>query len=309
MTDEIFDIPIAIIVFRRPDLARKVVDQISKIRPRQLFVIADGPREGVPDDVSLCRETREIFDNLTWQVSVQKIYADQNLGLKSRVMSGLDQVFETVDRAIILEDDCLPSLDFFKFSRELLEKYERRSDISIISGNSYSLSRRVSNRYFPTRTIHIWGWATWSRTWKQFRSLEYDAVNFDSLGLLKSIPNSSQRRMISKLLKLAEQVDSWAVQFTIFCYRQRLFALQPEVNLVSNIGFGADSTHTKFESWVDSVPIGRIDFPLMALDYSPWRENAEQFQRLARFTIFLLLHPLSAFGRVFRFLKGRISLD
>ncbi len=107
------DTPVAMIVFRRPDLAKEVLKSVRSAGIRKLYVIGDGPREHVPEDLASVQETRDLFENLDWDCEVTRIYSDVNLGLRTRVLTGLDEVFRTESRAIILEDDCVPHIDFF----------------------------------------------------------------------------------------------------------------------------------------------------------------------------------------------------
>ena len=114
-----FSTPIAFIVFNRPRHTRKTFESIRRQKPTQLFIISDGPRTGHPTDQANCQEVREIVSQIDWPCAVKHNYADENLGCKQRVISGLDWVFENVDRAIILEDDCLPNDDFYLFCETL----------------------------------------------------------------------------------------------------------------------------------------------------------------------------------------------
>lgn len=133
--------PIAYIAFNRPEHTRKTIQVVREQRPSQLFIIADGPRPGHPTDVDRCAEVRTIMDQVDWPCEVQHNYAEVNLGLKCRVSSGLDWVFSQVDRAIVLEDDCVPHPDFF-FCDGLLERYADDDRVSVIAGNNFQHGRR-----------------------------------------------------------------------------------------------------------------------------------------------------------------------
>ena len=133
---------IAYIVFNRPRYTRQTFEAIRTARPKQLYIIADGPRGGFPDDERLCNEVRSIVEQVDWPCTVHKNYADKNLGLKKRVSTGLNWVFETEDRAIILEDDCLTHPDFFIFCDSLLNKYQNDDRVWVISGDNHQKGKQ-----------------------------------------------------------------------------------------------------------------------------------------------------------------------
>ncbi len=127
--------PIALIFFKRPEETRIVFNQIKKVKPQKLFLISDGPRNN--EDAEKCAETRKIMENIDWNCTVIKNYSETNLGCRNRVVSGLNWLFDQVDEAIILEDDCVPDETFFYYCEELLEKYRDNHRIMQISGVNF----------------------------------------------------------------------------------------------------------------------------------------------------------------------------
>ena len=158
--------PVVLIFFRRPDTTARVLEVLKKVKPQRLFLIADGPKE---KDRALAEATRQIVDKaIDWDCQVEKNYSDINLGCKRRIETGLSWVFEQVEEAIILEDDCVPELSFFPFCEALLEKYRFDDSVAHIAGNNCTI-RSESNpqtSYYFSRYPHCWGWATWRRAWK-----------------------------------------------------------------------------------------------------------------------------------------------
>ncbi len=127
--------PVAFIIFNRPDTTSKVFEAIKQAKPKKLLVIADGPRINKPGEAEKCKQTRAITEQIDWDCEVLRNYSENNLGCRNRVSSGIDWVFENVDEAIIIEDDCLPNPSFFRFCQELLGKYRNNDEIFLISGN------------------------------------------------------------------------------------------------------------------------------------------------------------------------------
>lgn len=254
-------------IFNRPQVTRRVFSEIRRARPTKLLVVADGPRSDRPDDVALCAATREVISSVDWPCEVLTNYSDVNLGCKRRVSSGLNWVFEQVERAIILEDDCLPDPSFFPYCDELLERYADDQRVFHLSGVHFRFTgERNPYSYYFSRYSFIWGWATWRRAWQH-----YDVE-------MKLWPQVRDGRWLQGFLRddvataqfieqfeaiYAGELDTWDYQWGLACWLQHGLSIRPHVNLVSNIGFGAQATHTTGEeNPAANLPTMPISFPL-----------------------------------------------
>ncbi|NEP76999.1 MAG: glycosyltransferase family 2 protein, partial [Okeania sp. SIO3B3] len=169
MTQFKLTIPVVLIIFNRPDTTAKVFEVIRQVKPPQLFVIADAPRLDKSGEVERCIAARKIIDRVDWQCEVLTNYSEINLGCRERVYSGLNWVFSLVESAIILEDDCVPHLTFFRFCQELLERYRDNNQVMAISGDNFQFGNNTTEHsYYFSRYPHCWGWATWRRAWKNY---------------------------------------------------------------------------------------------------------------------------------------------
>ena len=253
-----------------------------------------------------------MIDSAGLECDIVKIYSDTNLGLRQRVLSGLDQVFNQEDEVIVLEDDCLPNQDFFRFSHELLDRFRLAEAVGLISGNNFASEPEAQPSYYFSTHAHIWGWATWARTWREFRETEMAMFLSSKVRtqIARAIPGRHQRRVFLNLLRETKNLDSWAIQFAAFCYAKGLLSAVPKVNLVSNIGFGAESTHTKFESYVHEVGHEPLSFPLQhpeKIEANVTQMRRESRVRALGWITFPIRHPSDFLGRVFRYLKNRGS--
>jgi GR25 family glycosyltransferase involved in LPS biosynthesis len=256
--------PVVIIIFQRPELTEKLVSKIGDVRPKDLFIIADGPKNKT--EGTLCAAARKAAEKIDWDCQVHKIYSSKNMGLRKRVVTGLNQVFEQVDRAIILEDDCIPSEHFFKFCDQMLIKYKDHSNVTTISGNNFLFNKlAIDESYYFSRYPLIWGWATWKRAWKIYDDELLKWPNYKSENaLLKIFSNQAIASYWTYIFdKVAGgYINSWAYRWTY----SNLFAggmtIIPSKNLVSNIGYGAQSTHTFFKSRRMGMPTDTLEFPL-----------------------------------------------
>lgn len=257
---------VVFIIFNRPDTTARVFEIIRQVKPSKLYIIADGPRINKPSDLEKCAATRAIVEQVDWECEVIKNYSDLNMGCKDRVYSGLNWVFNTVEEAIILEDDCLPHPTFFRFCQELLEKYRKDSRIMTISGNNFQFGRRrTDDSYYFSRYNHCWGWATWRRAWQYYDNEMKLWPMIEANYLLQSIlEDKSTLKYWKKHFNYAydESINTWAYRWTFACWVQNGLTILPNVNLVSNIGFNSDATHTKSSSRLANLPIEATNFPL-----------------------------------------------
>lgn len=255
--------PILFIIFNRPDTTFRVFETIKMAKPSRLYIAADGPRKTHSDDLNLCNDARKVIDLIDWSCDIYTKLSDENLGCGKSVSSAITWFFETEQEGIILEDDCLPHLDFFFYCQELLDVYRENSFIGMISGNNFQNGKSRNNfSYYFSQYGSIWGWATWKRTWEKF-NLRICIESFDTVNLSISKIFSSKSEIvywmkIASLMKNSK-IDSWAYPFTFCLWINNLLSIVPNTNLVTNIGFDARGTHTKdpknISSDIPSAPI------------------------------------------------------
>ena len=158
----------AIFVFNRPEETRRLIAAIGEVQPRRLYVVADGPRTEMEEN--LTSEVRGLFNTLDWPCELHINASKINLGCRDRIKSGIDWVFESEEMAIFLEDDCLPTKDFFTFVSNGLKIWQHTPSVGMISGNNYSLirNRLQKKTSLLSKHPHIWGWGTWRSVWNKF---------------------------------------------------------------------------------------------------------------------------------------------
>ena len=273
--------PIAMVVFNRYDTAIKVFEQVRKVRPKKLFVIADGPRPNVPEDVEKCKKVRAIFDNVDWDCEVYKNFSEENLGCSKRPYTGFSWVFENVEEAIILEDDCLPNITFFKYCDELLKKYKDDERIMLISGtNQLKTWKRENYSYHFSNFGGIWGWASWRRAWKYFdieiKLWKDEATKRLLKDRLSKLQYFTRKRVYDELCNNSENTTAWDFQWGFARLIQSGLAISPSVNLITNIGNGADATHTAKKSMVSELTSYSMEFPLV---HPPYVMQDEEYDK------------------------------
>ena len=258
--------PVALLIFNRPDTTECVFNAIARARPSKLLVVADGPRDSRAGEAARCEQTRAIIKRVDWDCEVITNFADRNMGCKLRVSSGIDWIFEQVEEAIILEDDCLPDSSFFRFCDEMLERYRDNERVGMVSGGNLQFGRhRGTDSYYFSKYTHIWGWASWRRAWKYYDRDITHWPEFKAQGLLEQMfatPGEQTYWQNSFQWVHEGSLDTWDVSWTFTALTHGLLQVVPNVNLISNIGFGADATHTHVVGVHANLPTQAIEFPL-----------------------------------------------
>lgn len=254
---------IVFIIFNRPEQTKKVFESIRRARPKRLLVIADGPRH----ERDRTAETRAMI-HVDWPCEVLTNYSEVNLGCKKRIATGLNWVFSNVERAIIIEDDCLPDPSFFRFCEEMLERYKDDTEVMHIGGNFFQQKNKsftLTSSYYFSKIPHIWGWATWRRAWNLYDIHIEKWPDYKKNNTLKDrFKNIGAYEYWSAVWDqyYTNKIDSWDGQWFFACISHHGLCITPTKNLVTNIGFGADATHTKVDNGGAGIPLQEMLFPL-----------------------------------------------
>ena len=260
--------PVLFLVFNRLDTTIQVFESIRKAKPPRLYIASDGARETVVGEFEKVKEIRDyLISNIDWKCEVKTLYRDNNLGCKYAVSSAIDWFFDNEEMGIILEDDCLPSQSFFWYCEELLIRYENDLRIWHISGNNFNKKKYNKYSYSFSRSIHIWGWATWRDRWSKYDVKIKDFKYFDENKIIKDIFDSKKNQNYWYLIfKNVHEglIDTWDYQWVFTSWVNSGISIFPKHNLVTNIGFGPEATHTKNIKSKDSkIPFNELFFPLM----------------------------------------------
>ena len=255
--------PLLYIVFNRPDLTRRSFELVRKARPNVLYVVADAARADRPGEHRLVAEARGITEDIDWDCDVRRLYADSNLGCGRRISSGITAALQEFESVIVLEDDCLPDPTFFPFCEQLLDRCRDDDRVMSISGDNFQQGRpRTTASYYFSKYPHCWGWATWRRAWQHFSLDVPEWPGFRDSGGLQAYCDCE--RELEYWTATFDQVyegkmDSWAMPWTLCCWLQHGLTILPSVNLVSNVGFGVDGTHTLQKAPFANLPTEAIE--------------------------------------------------
>jgi len=259
-----FRTPVLLIAFNRPESTARVLRVLAEVRPEKLYVACDGPRQDRPDDTPRCELVRALVAEPDWPCHVVTLFQPANLGCRAGPLAALDWFFKQEEEGIVLEDDIVADPSFFPFCQELLERYRNDERVGVIAANNFQRRPpRDGSSYRFSIYSHCWGWASWRRAWQcNDQQLNGWPTFRDSEWLEQLGGKPLARRWTPWLDQLAvEQSDIWDMAWQLSCWQQGFLTVIPAVELVENIGFGVDATHTLDERSPLGPP-GSLSFPL-----------------------------------------------
>ena len=250
---QITEAPVLFVTFNRTDTTRVVFETLRKAKPKKLYIFSDGPRANkYDDDWAKISENRKLAEEINWDCAVETRFMKENQGCGIGVSGAISWVLEKEDRVIILEDDCVPSLSFFQFCNELLQKYEHDVRMMNISGTRWNEEFPIQNcDYFYTRYAHIWGWATWKRAWQFYDYYMKDWPLFKEKRILDMVecnnaPLVKRWNFLFNNIYNLEKKHTWDYQWQYAIYKNNGLCINSVKNLVTNIGL--DGMHSNAET-------------------------------------------------------------
>ena len=240
--------PVLFLIFNRPDTTKKVFESIRESKPTRLYIAADGARKDKVGEAELCAQTRDVIKKVDWNCEVKTLFRDENLGCKNAVSSAINWFFENEEVGIILEDDCLPNQSFFLFCQTLLNYYRDDERVMHIGGANFLDGKIIGDAsYYFSNIHHIWGWATWRRAWKYYDLEMKSYEKFIEDGILKKLyPELSYQQLWKDMFGKIKngKLNTWDYQWTLSIWEHGGLGIIPNQNLISNIGFSTQATHT-----------------------------------------------------------------
>lgn len=275
-----FPIPVALILFKRSEGPKRILEVIAKVQPAKIYLLSDeGRDEKEKEIVKKCRE--EVEEAITWPCEVIKYYAEKNRGVFENIGLGAKFVFEHEEQAIFLEDDNLPALSFFQYCQELLEKYKDEEKILWICGTNYleMYENPHHDSYMFTQHLLPCGWASWRDKFMKYYDFYFKTATRKSLkSLRKSYQNKAlykqQLQSVKREIQRYEKEGrfaSWDYQIMYSLRHYGLYGISPCYNQIMNIGVDGMTTHGKDGQPADqtmtdrfcNVPCHNLSFPLV----------------------------------------------
>ena len=262
------DTSVLLVAFNRPEETSTVISRLREVKPKIIYFAVDGPRIDRPADKDLVKMTQALHSQFDWDCEVSTRFSEVNLGCGLAVSSAISWALESEESVIILEDDIVPEISFFRYCDELLGFYKDDDDVFSISGCNFVPKDVLSSSdgYRFSSIPNVWGWAVWKRSWNSY---SFDMNNWReelSIGDLKACLGGSTTAtfMFSRIFDLmaAKKIDTWDYQLLFAVLKTKSLVVSPNNNLTKNIGFGSNATHTSIAPPY-ILETNKIGFPLM----------------------------------------------
>lgn len=288
--------PILLVAYNRPEHLLRLINQLKKIEPTNIYLFCDGPKN--VDDEKKVKKVHKCLENISWDCVVEINFLKKNLGCQRGVETAVNWFFSHVESGIVLEDDCLPHPDFFRFTSEMLNRYKMDSRVGQITGYNAGYKSRIGYSYFFSSYSSSWGWATWRNRWENYKNFKKNGLqilkNMDVKNFLSSkcIPKGFYNNSVKAL---NGSLDSWAYIWSMSNIVNSRLTIVPKSNLIKNIGFGKNSTHTKLatsSAYLDWKPMSKkiihppFIVPMISFD---------KFEAIQHNTLYILIDIIITF--------------
>lgn len=260
--------PVLLLMFNRPHMAAQVFEKVRQVRPPKLFIAVDGARPDHPGEAEKVRQCQAFKDKVDWECDLKVNFAETNMNCKNRVSSGITWAFEHVEELMILEEDCVPDLSFFRFCREMLDKYRDDNRIFSVVGSNQDYCEPFDESYAFSRRFYCWGWATWKRAWSLFDLNMKKWSKFRQDKYFRNVLRKYDRDdMEYKFQRTYEgKINAWDYPYYLISLVNHGLHIVPRVNLVRNIGFEPGGTNTMYPVLPHLYMDEEIKFPLIHPD-------------------------------------------
>jgi len=306
--------PVLFLIFNRLDTVKSVIAAIRKAKPPRIYIASDGarPSRGVDEAANVQAVRSFVLNAIDWDCEVKTLFRSENLGCRMAVSGAIEWFFEHEAEGIILEDDCLPNASFFEFCDSMLSYYREDDRIMCISGTHYhGGGNQPEQSYFFSMYNHCWGWASWRRAWSAYDRHVDDWPRLREGQWLRRIGGSQlfAKKWTSIFDRaFAGQIDSWAYRWTYACWVESGLTVSSSKNLILNIGFNSDATHTTSShppSYLEGASLELLPMPIIhpsvvCQDYDADDWSRKNIFNITYFRIFLsFFRRFNAFNSIF----------
>lgn len=288
-----YKVPILITVYNRPDLFKKLLTNLKKNKPSKIYIKGDGPKNEI--DRKKIKSIKKIISLIDWKCKIFNNFSSVNVGCRKSVTEGLNWFFSKEKFGIILEDDCLPNVSFFRYCEILLKKFYNNKRIYTISGSNFQNHDNNKYDYYFSKYPHCWGWASWRRAWKSNdpnlsfwpkwkRTYEWNRYH------KTLIEKKYWEKIFDKVYN--EKIDSWAYVWTASVWKNNGITATPRISLINNIGFDNRATHTLNTQKKLKRNIKNLKFPLKHPKIIQLNKEADKYTFGSHFKGIYYLWPL-----------------
>lgn len=295
---------ILILGYNRPRVLEQTIRTLSSnsnLQDASLFLSLDAPKN--IEDSEPVRQSQEAFAELiNSRINATRLFSSSHQGLRGNVIQSVSTAFETVERLLVLEDDCQIGESTISFFNWGFNELERNPIAGALSGSYFG--RAIKDTAYLGRRFSSWGWGTEKAIWSEFLHSRYLDMSAPELSLeilrLSERDPRPYRWEYQRISKKLSSLDSWAIPFDFFLRSRNLRTIKPAVNQIRNVGFGDGATHTGRGSSL-SIKTGYVDVSKIRIanPRESWKlEKLEARAKVGKLACELLLSKIPKKGDV-----------
>jgi len=239
---------IALFTYNRPQHLKKTFQALKlnlESKKFHLKIYSDGPKTKF--DQKNVHEVRKVIKNFKGFCSIEFLFNEKNLGLYNSIIRGLDLLFQSYEKVIVIEDDVVVNKFFLKYMENSLNFYKNSKVIHSITGYSFLKKKPTflkSDHYLSIRHSS-WAWGTWRHVWEKIdwnkKNIIKKMINFKDFKNKFNQGGHDMNHILTEQLK--GNIQSWSIIFDFNCFINNGYCLCPSYSMVKNIGFDGTGTH------------------------------------------------------------------
>ena len=257
-------IPVLIVGYKRVEEISKLFRKTLESGATRIYIALDAIDSDRGSEVTQQIKSQILLISSEFGRSHPKIWIrDRNLGSALSVLSAIEWAFQFEESLAILEDDLEISSELFIHFANQLQYIKEDPKVLMSSGSNVF---RGKLKETPSGYSHypiVWGWITTKEKWQLIR----EGIFKKELIFQKSLPLYVRFFLeTGRIRALSGLIDAWDVPLAAFMKAYGYKCLIPSTNLVSNIGFDKNATHTTSNVWPLGVGLEKYNSDLS--DYS-----------------------------------------
>lgn len=261
------------LVFNRVETTAKVFEAIRQARPPKLYVAADAPRAGRNEEEQ-CNAVRKIATAIDWDCELYTLFQTSNKGMRGNTEEAFTWFLDAEGEGILLEDDTLPTAEFFTYCDELLERFRHDERVACIGACNFNFPHNYPHySYFFSKNVATWGWGTWKRVWDKHK--EFEKMQQEVLAANNSLdgfyPDRYENITVREKLNEVKQgkVNTWDFYFHMSTLMYGMMSVIPTRNMMVNLGFGGGTNTLDLDHPSAKLVHEEMELPLIHPDYMP----------------------------------------
>lgn len=282
--------PIVLFVYNRPEHTKRTVESLLKninADKSSLLVYSDGPKNDI--DADKVRGVRNYVRGIKGFQKIEIVQREKNFGLANSVITGINDIFNSYDCVIALEDDVITAPLFLNFMNSALEFYQ--DDFKIFSVSGYPYPIKIPNTYtndvFISYRTSSWGWGTWKDRWER---ADWELKDFDTFIMdkkSKMLFNRAGEDLTQMLIAQKKgEIDSWAIRWSYTHFNNNAYCLYPVRPLCKNIGTDSSGTHSSSSKKLTVELDQSVGEFILTKNLQLHDEISKEIQKLFKPTIF-----------------------